>query len=299
MRRFFFNKAGLAAILILANGAAMAQDAAAEKAKEVAGNSDGWLYWGLATVILFLLFFLVRVSSQLKTGEGQEARKLTFREWWRQMDRRLFTKAVDIEHEKDVLLDHDYDGIKELDNALPPWWKYGFYATLVLAVFYILHFHVWGTGPNPEQEYNREMKVAAAQVEEYRKKAGENVDEKSVTMADAAGIAAGKKIFESKCFMCHGQNGEGGVGPNLTDDYWIHGGSINDVFKTIKYGVLDKGMQSWQAALSPSEIKNISSYVKSLKGTRPANAKAPQGDLYQEGGAAPAPVKDSAATAKK
>jgi cytochrome c oxidase cbb3-type subunit 3 len=214
------------------------------------------------------------------------------------MNRQFFTKAVPVEKEEDILLDHDYDGIKELDNALPPWWKYGFYFTIVVGALYLLRYHVWKTGPDPQQEYDQEMRVAAAQIEEYRKKAGDMVDEKTVTMADATGIAEGDKIFHSNCFACHGAKGEGGVGPNLTDNYWLHGGTINDVFKTIKYGVPEKGMQAWEKSYSPAQIKNLSSYIKTLAGTNPPNAKAPQGDIFQEA-ATLNEKKDSTVTDKK
>jgi cytochrome c oxidase cbb3-type subunit 3 len=126
------------------------------------------------------------------------------------------------------------------------------------------------------------MAVAAKQVEEYRKKAGEMVDEKTVTLADAKGIEEGQKIYQTACIACHGGKGEGGVGPNLTDTYWLHGGSINDVFKTVKYGVPDKGMQAWEKSFSPSQIKNIASYIKSIAGTNPPNGKAPQGEPFED-----------------
>jgi cytochrome c oxidase cbb3-type subunit 3 len=201
---------------------------------------------------------------------------------WRKLDKQFFTKAAPIEQEADILLDHDYDGIKELDNALPPWWKYGFYITILVAVFYLLKYEVWQTGPNPTQEYTTEMNDAKAQVEAYLAAAKENVDEQSVTLLDAAGIDAGKQLFAKTCIACHMSKGEGGVGPNLTDAYWLHGGGIRDIFKTIKYGYPDKGMQSWQATYSPVQMQQLASYVKSLKGTNPPNAKAPQGELYKE-----------------
>lgn len=265
--------------------------------KAATGGGDSWLYWTTAAVLLAIFFFLAVVLYSANSVMRKEG-KFTFKNWWATMNRQFFTKAVPVEREEDVLLDHDYDGIKELDNALPPWWKYGFYFTIAVGALYILRYHVWGTGPNPKQEYDQEMKVAAAQIEEYRKKAGDMVDEKTVTMADAAGIADGDKIFHSNCFACHGAKGEGGVGPNLTDNYWLHGGTINDVFKTIKYGYPDKGMQSWEKMYSPGQIKNLASYVKSLAGTNPPNAKAPQGDLVTEGKTdSTAVVKDS--TVKK
>jgi cytochrome c oxidase cbb3-type subunit 3 len=250
--------------------------------KAATGSSDSWLYWTTAAVLLAIFFFLAVVLYSANSVMKKEGR-FTFKDWWATMNRQFFTKAVPVEREADVLLDHDYDGIKELDNALPPWWKYGFYFTIAVAALYILRYHVWGTGPNPKQEYDQEMKVAAAQIEENRKSSGDMVDEKTVTMADAVGIAEGDKLFHSNCYACHGAKGEGGVGPNLTDKYWIHGGTINDVFKTIKYGWPDKGMQSWEKMYSPIQIKNLASYIKTLAGTNPPNPKAPQGDLFVEG----------------
>jgi cytochrome c oxidase cbb3-type subunit 3 len=271
------------------------------------GNGDSWLYWTTAGVLLAIFFFLAVVLYSANSVMKKEGKPFTFQSWWATMNRQFFTKAVPVEKEADVLLDHDYDGIKELDNALPPWWKYGFYFTIAVAALYILRYHVWGTGPNPKQEYDQEMKVAAAQIEEYRLKTGDVIDEKTVTMADATGIADGDKIFHSNCFACHGAKGEGLVGPNLTDNYWIHGGTINDIFKTIKYGWPEKGMQAWQKMYSPSQIKNLASYIKTLSGTNPPNPKAPQGDLFVESKADSTTAKsdsnvvkkDSAVTTKK
>jgi len=256
--------------------------ASAQDATKAAADPDAWLYWTTAVVLLVIFFFLSVVLYSANTVLRKEGKGFSLTQWWTTMNRQFFTKAVPVEREQDILLDHDYDGIKELDNALPPWWKYGFYFTIAVAALYLLRYHVWKTGPDPRQEYDQEMKVAAAQVEEYRKKSGETVDEKTVTMADASGIAEGDKIFHSNCFSCHGAKGEGLVGPNLADNYWLHGGSINDVFKTIKYGYPEKGMPSWQSMYSPTQLKNLASYVKKLAGTNPPNAKAPQGDLFAE-----------------
>jgi cytochrome c oxidase cbb3-type subunit III len=275
---------------------ASAQDTTA---KAATGSSDSWLYWTTAGVLLAIFFFLAVVLYSANSVMKKEGKPFTFQGWWATMNRQFFTKAVPVEREADVLLDHDYDGVKELDNALPPWWKYGFYFTIVVAVLYILRYHVWKTGPDPLQEYNQEMKVAAAQIEEYRLKTGDVIDEKTVTMADATGIAEGDKIFHSNCFACHGAKGEGLVGPNLTDNYWIHGGTINDIFKTIKYGWPEKGMQSWQKMYSPSQIKNLASYIKTLAGTNPPNPKAPQGDLFVESKTDSSSVKTDSAIVKK
>ena len=266
-------------------------------------SNDTWLLATIAVLLLFILGMVgnifLRMNRLIKEAPVKE-KPFTLGVWFAGLNQRL-TKAVPVEQEEEIVLDHEYDGIRELDNTLPPWWKWGFYVTIVVAVIYFVRFHVLETGPTPEQEYNAEMKVAAAQLEAQRKNSGEVVDEKTVTMADAAGIAEGKQIFQKSCYMCHGSNGEGGVGPNLTDEYWLHGGKINDVFKTIKFGVIDKGMQAWEKQFSPAEIKNLASYIKSIKGTKPANGKAPQGELYSEVAAAAdstAPIEKGAISMK-
>jgi cytochrome c oxidase cbb3-type subunit 3 len=251
-------------------------------------------FWTLATVLaleLFIIFMLVLFIKGVWKSIYPEAvvlqkEKILSQSWmirsWNYLDKKFFTKAVPLEKEADMLLDHDYDGIKELDNALPPWWKYGFLITIFIAAIYLLKYEVWHNGPNPTEEYNAEMTTAKEQVDAYLANAKNNVDEKNITISDAAGIAVGKVSFTKTCVACHSSNGEGGVGPNLTDDYWIHGGKIADIFKTIKYGYPDKGMQSWQTTYSPIQIKELASYIKSLRGTNPPNPKAPQGDLYKE-----------------
>lgn len=205
----------------------------------------------------------------------------------------ILTDAVPVENEESILLDHDYDGIKELDNNLPTWWKYGFYLTILIGVVYLFNYHVSGSGDLQIAEYDKEMAKAKLEVEEFMKNSANKVDENTVKVSkDATQLAAGKDAFIASCAACHGRLGEGGVGPNLTDEYWIHGGSIQDVFKTIKYGWTEKGMKSWKDELSPMQISQISSFILSLKGTNPPNGKAPQGDLYTE----KAIVSDSTAT---
>ncbi len=193
--------------------------------------------------------------------------------------------------EQDIMLDHNYDGIKELDNRLPRWWLWGFYLTVVFAFIYLYRFHVAHTAPLSIDEFEIAMSNANREREEYLKKAASNVDENSVTMLTAAvEVEEGKKIFQSTCSACHGLEGQGGVGPNLTDNYWLHKGSINDVFRTIKYGYPEKGMKSWKDDFSPTQIAKIASYVKTLTGTNPVNPKEPQGELYKD---IETPVKDS------
>lgn len=192
--------------------------------------------------------------------------------------------SVAIEKEHDILLDHNYDGIRELDNSLPPWWKYSFYLSIVWAIGYLFYFYIGG-GPSSIDEYTAEVQQAKIDVDAYNKKNALNVDESNVQYADAAGITEGQDIFKTNCIACHGNVGEGNqVGPNLTDDYWIHGGTANELFKTVKYGWPAKGMKSWETDLSAVQIKNVISYIHSLHGTNPPNAKAPQGDLFSEAG---------------
>lgn len=255
------------------------------------GGLSSFSFWTLSTVmalelfvIFIMLIFIHNLWRIIYPLPIQVAQKAVFKtSWvvstWANLDKKFFTKAAPIEKEADIMLDHDYDGIKELNNALPPWWKYGFYITIFVAIFYILKFEVWHTGMNPTEEYNTEMAVAKLEIDQYLATMKENVDENSVVMLDAPGIQAGKTLFTKTCVACHTESGGGGVGPNLTDNYSIHGASIQDIFKTIKYGYPDKGMQSWQSNFSPVEMQQLSSYIKSLSNTNVPNGKAPQGDL--------------------
>ena len=285
---------------------AVAQEKVAEAAKEVpnyGGLSQSAYYMFLTvigmelTVILFLAFSIRRMYTELlpeKIKPVKEGSKLA--DWWQRMDARFFTKAVSVEKEADILLDHDYDGIKELDNSLPPWWKYGFYITIGIAFIYLLNFHVFGLGKNPTEEYNTEMENARIKKEIYEASNKDKIDENNVPMADAVGLLAGKTLFETNCVACHLKDGGGSVGPNLTDDYWLHKGSLNDIFNTITHGYPDKGMQAWGLQFSPKEISLLASYVKSLKGTKPAVPKPQQGEFYTD--AAPVAISDSGAVAK-
>ena len=155
---------------------------------------------------------------------------------------------------------------------------YLFYATIIFAVGYLLIYHVFGVGQLQYAEYKTEMAVAAKEKAAYLAKSADNVDENTVKLStDATVLAAGKATFEGKCAPCHGNNGQGVVGPNLTDDYWLHGDKISDIFKTIKYGVQSKGMPTWQSQLTPKQISDVANYIESLHGSNPANPKEPQG----------------------
>ncbi len=193
----------------------------------------------------------------------------------------LLTKRPSVDEEQNLLLDHDFDGIKELNNKIPPWFMAIFYGTIIWALIYMVDYHILGSGNVQEDEFTEEVRVAALE-REILNKSGALLSEENVTITDdAAALANGKDIFIKSCAACHGMNGEGLVGPNFTDDYWVHGNKINDLFKIIKYGVPAKGMISWQTLLDPTQMQEVASYILTLRGTNPANQKAPEGILYE------------------
>ena len=218
--------------------------------------------------------------------------------FWTRFDRDVLTKAAPVEREADVMLDHNYDGIKELDNSLPPWWVWGFYITIIWGVIYLIHYHVIDTGLLSADEYKQEVATAELKIKEYHAKTADLVSVETVTLLNTPeGLGAGKETFIKNCVPCHGPGGEGTVGPNLTDEFWIHGGGIKNVFKTITDGVPAKGMISWKTQLSPKQIQEVASFVLSLQGTKPANGKAPQGDKWvEEGTTAITPADSTAST---
>lgn len=184
-----------------------------------------------------------------------------------------------LEEEKDLVIEnHDFDGIAELDNPIPIWFNFLFYSTIIFGIGYLFSFHVFGWGLNQDQEYVREVAQAEEARQIYLSQAANLVDETTVTVDSTGALAvAGKAIFSANCAACHGGQGEGGIGPNLTDNHWLHGGEIRDVFKTVKYGIPDKGMVPWEQTLTPGQIAEVSNYILSLRDSKPANPKAPEG----------------------
>ncbi|HRY99750.1 MAG TPA: cbb3-type cytochrome c oxidase N-terminal domain-containing protein [Bacteroidales bacterium] len=187
------------------------------------------------------------------------------------------------------LMDHEYDGIRELDNSLPPWWLYLFYGTILFALVYVVLFFFMGKF-SQEDELQAQITRAEQELAEYRAANPISIDENSVTLvSDATSLADGKATYDKLCFPCHLANGGGSVGPNFTDDYWLHGNTINDLYRIIRYGVPAKGMISWESQLSPEQMRNVASFILTeFKGKNVAGGKAPQGDLYAEGGMAAA-----------
>ena len=233
---------------------------------------------GVALVALLLLVVTLQaVSVFRKTEEGEKEVKATwFSKWWESIN-----SFKPIEQETVVLTSHEYDGIRELDNNLPPWWKGMFYATIVFGVIYLVNFHIIGTGQTQAEEYETEMAVAAKEVADYKASllAMEGPSEEPVTGPEA--IAAGQKVYQKFCSACHGAQGQGGIGPNFADQYWIHGGSMTDIITTIEEGVPTKGMISWKIQLSGAEIQQVAAFIYDLEGTDPDGQKEPQGDLFE------------------
>jgi len=200
--------------------------------------------------------------------------------FWKRINQ-LLNDSVPVEREKEVLTDHEYDGIRELDNNLPPWWLYGFYLTIVFSVIYMIHYHVTRTGPSSDQEYQAELVAAEASRQAYLASIGDIIDENTVVqITDVAELEKAKTIFVEKCAACHTASGGGSVGPNLTDEYWIHGGGIQNIFKVIKNGVPAKGMVPWQGILTPEQMQRVASYIMSLEGSNPPGGLPPQRNLY-------------------
>ncbi len=290
-------------VMITASSTGFAQDAAAAAVttaspKIIGGMAQSVFYVITAVIIIEAIIIYVLLMSIRKMvtkdnldqyNAGPESQGVIAK-WWDQLNGYKAAEQADID------LGHDYDGIRELDNRLPPWWLYGFYATILFSGYYLWTHHVSHSAPDSIQEYKTEMAVAEKQVAEYLKTKGDDFNENTVKMLGTEDIAEGKKMFETTCAACHLNTGAGSVGPNLTDAYWLNGGDIKSVFKTIKYGI--RAMPPWQNSFSGKQMAQLASFVESLKNTNVAGGKAPEGEEFKEGaGEAQPPADSTAATA--
>jgi cytochrome c oxidase cbb3-type subunit III len=274
------------------------------------GDKPAFIKFPMVSLFLLVFLFLLiaieitvnavdTITYQLLTDEQKaklgETSSISFKEskWYKNL-MKMLTKTVPMEDEGQLLLDHDYDGIKELDNNLPPWWVYLFYGCIIFAAVYLVRFEIMGAD-NQEMELKKEMAQAQIDIAEYKKTAPDLMDENSVTLlTDAASLEAGKAIYTANCVACHRPDAGGQIGPNLTDDQWILGGGIKNVFHTLVNGGRDgKGMISWKATLKPKQMQEVASYVLSLKGSNPKDPKAPEGEIWID----PSTPKTDAATA--
>jgi cytochrome c oxidase cbb3-type subunit 3 len=234
------------------------------------GTDIALLVTSLVTALSVALVFFVLLVPE------EDRRR--FMEGFAHLKRYVLTGS----NKRAVVFDYDYDGIQELDNRIPPWFTTLFLATIIFAVVYLLNYHVFHASKLSADEYKQEL----AQAELHRRilLASEgSIDEASlVALTSPEVLKAGGEIFHKYCVSCHGNFGQGLVGPNLTDDFWIHGGGIKNVYNTIKQGVPAKGMISWQLVFTPKQIQEVASYVLTLRGTNPPGAKKPEGERYVE-----------------
>lgn len=273
--------------LLLSIGPAIAQDTLTGAANETIADASviRWMLCMILSIeVLVIVFFAKLIRFFTETASFHKAvpqNKLfsfDFTAFWTRVNR-----LKPIEEEASLDTGHSYDGIRELNNVTPPWFIAGFVISILCAGAYLWRYHVGKSAPLQIEEYNIAVAEAKVKLDEFLRTQANNVDENTVVVLDAEGIAAGQALFAANCVACHGDKGQGAsVGPNLTDNYWLHKGGIKDIFKTIKYGWPEKGMKSWKDDFSPTQIAQLASYVHALKGSNPTGAKEPQGELYQE-----------------
>jgi len=233
--------------------------------------------WLISLVILTsIVIFIVTVQLNYtlkKIAQAQNKPHEKALSWWQS-----FTGLRPIEDEKDIMIKDSHDGIIELDNPTPPWFMYLFYSTILFGVIYLINYHVIQDGNIQETEYKTDMAKAEKERVNYLKKFAKSINENNVVLATSKkDLLEGSNIYKTNCVACHGNLGQGGVGPNLTDRFWIHGADIKNLFKTITNGVPEKGMIAWNKTINPLQIQQVASYILTLQGTNPPGAKEPQG----------------------
>lgn len=242
-------------------------------------DSDIYFLVAINLILLVLIFHFRGLFMDIaRMVRPQQVERISARKQ-RKLNK-LLTDVVPIEEEHTILMHHEYDGIKELDNNLPPWWVWGFYTTIAFALVYLLHYHVFRTGDLQATEYEKEVAAAQAEVDAYLKEMAMNVDENSVTLlTDDGALSAGKIVFNENCITCHNTDGAGTQnGPNLTDKNWIYGYDIKEVFATVKYG-RPGGMPEHNGKLNPVQMQQVASFVLSLPETAGVE---PKGDIIEK-----------------
>jgi len=288
------NKIAMIAFLVGASmfpAKAMAQDGAATAEEVFVKITSGELYMvGVIVIVLLgVLIYQVRLFNSLyrMTLKEEELAKVEESVISTKKINKILTDAVDIEDESSILMDHEYDGIQELDNNLPPWWVWLMWGTIIFAVVYLLNYHVFKISPLQLDEYKAEVELA-----ESLKDPNAVTEKTAVLLTADSDLSAGKAVFGKFCIACHKDDGRGEIGPNLTDDYWIHGNDIKDLFKIIKYGSPNGKMTPHGNLLTPLQIQQVASYVL---GMPYAEGMPPEGEFIPKNGAAAEPeqnVKD-------
>lgn len=242
-------------------------------------DSDLYLMIIINVILLVVLFYLRRMFNEVMSMLRPEAQKARVSKRKRRINK-VLTDTVPVEEEASILMKHEYDGIQELDNNLPPWWLWGFYGTIVFAVIYLFNYHIFKTADLQDEEYAKSMAKAKIEVEEYRKKNAMNVDETNATlMTEDKDLSAGKTLFDANCVSCHNADGGGNIGPNLTDNAWIYGFDVKEVFKTVSSGT-PNGMPAHNTKMNPIQVQQVASYVLSLPETKAG--KEAQGDIIEK-----------------
>ncbi len=284
-----------------AAGAAKPDSAAATEVADIMTLGMGLMVLAILAVALFTMARANRYLSQrvlqfeaeksgVKLPEEKAEVYVEGDDFLTRLRKKYWEDPVPLERESEIIMGHSYDGIRELDNRLPPWWVNMFILTIIWSAGYMFYYHWSSNEWSSDLEYKTEMARAKKEVAMAVAGQAAAIDESNVTaITDSGALGEGETIFKSVCAACHGQKGEGTVGPNFTDEYWIHGGGIKNIFKVIKYGVPEKGMIAWQAQLKPADMQKVASYILTLQGTNPPNPKAPQGEIWKDSTAAAAP----------
>lgn len=232
-----------------------------------------WLIGLIILTGIIILIVTLQLNAAIKKLIPSQEEEET-KSWWEN-----FKGLNPIEKERDLIMEHKYDGIEELDNPTPPWFMYLFYLSMFFAIGYAFYYHVYQDGNIQDTEYKTEVAIAEKAREAYMKQFANSVNEDNVTVSTAAkDLTEGSQIYTTNCVACHGDKGQGGVGPNLTDKFWIHGGGIKDLFKTITHGIPEKGMIAWEKTLNPLQVQKVASFILTLQGSNPPGAKEPQGE---------------------
>jgi cytochrome c oxidase cbb3-type subunit III len=278
----YFFKISLFIFLFLQSGIVKADTIVGVSKSSMSGN-DLLLVFIIGMLIIVMLvvaIVLFNISIALKKMLPSKVEIDT--EFQKAMDERTIWQKLaglrPMKYEQTMMMEHAYDGILEIDNPIPAWFMTLFYGSIIISILYMFVYHVVGDGQIMTTEYKEQMLEGETIKQAYMKQFASSINENNVTLLkDETSIKEGKKMFIQNCVACHAADGGGGVGPNLTDEFWIHGGSVKSVYHTISEGVAEKGMIAWKKSLNSIQMQQVASYIISLKGTIPAKPKEPQG----------------------